>query len=77
MAGRHPASVGMSAKRAPRGFKDQGGASFCHYCNAQLQFKAGGGFYFTRLLTPVDGYPVRVHVDCSPPALADGYKREV
>lgn len=52
------------------------GATFCHWCNKQLQLKAGGGYYFTHLLTPGDALPVRLHkTKCPEQALAEGYKR--
>lgn len=63
-------------KRGGAGFKDQGGASFCHHCFNQLQAKAGGGFFFVRLLTPHDRYPVRVHTTCEPDALKEGYTKD-
>jgi hypothetical protein len=52
-----------------------GGASFCHHCFKQLQWKPGGGFYFVRLLTPHDRYPVRVHAGCEADALTEGYAK--
>lgn len=66
--------------RTERGFTTAGGASFCHWCHKQLQLKPGGGFHFAILLTPFDGYPVRVHKStggdsCLDNALANGYKR--
>lgn len=57
-----------------KGSKKGSGASFCHQCGKQLQFKVGGGFHFKELLTPGDRLPVRVHVGCVDEALADGYK---
>lgn len=53
-----------------------GGPSFCHYCNAQLQWKAGGGLHFVQLMSPGQpSYPVRVHHHCEKPALKEGYKK--
>lgn len=60
--------------RGLRGFRNAGGASFCHVCGKQLQMKAGGGFHFKILLTPGDRLPVRVHSKwCRENGLKDGY----
>lgn len=62
-------------KRDDTDLQRSSGASFCHHCFKQLQYKTGGGFFFVQLLTPHDRYPVRVHTVCAPEALNEGYAK--
>lgn len=49
------------------------GPSFCWHCMKQLQFKKGGGFYFSTLVDQL-GNKHRVHMDCVRHAIGDGVK---
>lgn len=75
--GWHPFPGDDFALRAePRAFRGLG-VSTCHHCCRQLMFKAGkgAGFNFAVALTP-DGREVRVHHECLPRLLGDGYKEK-
>ena len=51
-----------------------GGISICFHCHRQL-VRVKGGFIFA-LITDPDGHELRVHKECQPKAVGEGYRAE-